>query len=146
MSSSTGTVRNATRNQITADYNFEKAFIFDNKFITGEYNNASGSEVTLTLGQLLGRVSATGRLVPLVATATDGSQNVVGILADTITVPDATTVTINVCTFGEVNERVLSLETGTTLDSVIAGRRLRDLIADKGIHLVPTTENTGFDN
>lgn len=144
----TGTPRNITRNQIYTDYNFEKAFIFDNEFIRGQYTNSTGSEVTLSIGRVMGRISASGLFLPLVSTASDGSQFPVGILAENVTVANNATVNINICVKGDVNQNVLSFASSETLDTVISGRRLRDRIAadTQGIRIVPTVENTRFDN
>jgi len=145
---STGTPRDITRNQIIVDYNFEKAFLFDNNYSAGEYTNSTGSEVTLNLGRVMGRIAADGKLLPLDSTATDGSQFPVGILAETVTVADGASATLNFCVAGEINENVLSFTGAETLDTIVDSRQLRDRIAGdtEGIKLVTSIENTNFDN
>ncbi|MBL4809481.1 MAG: head decoration protein [Phycisphaerales bacterium] len=137
-----------TNNQQTT--NFDNSFIFlrDNKYEGGSTTNDTYDAITLPAGTLMGRVSATGELVPLVSTATDGSQIPVGVLTQSITIEAGDTVSINVCTGGEVAEEKIVLDAGDTLDTVIDGRQLRDKIAADtvGIVLVTGTEMTAFDN
>ncbi len=51
------------------------------------------ANVTLTRGQLLGKITASGQVTPLNAAATDGSQNVYGILAENIATTAAASAT-----------------------------------------------------
>lgn len=143
------TVRNVQGNFVTADTNRAKIFIFQNEFNSGTLLNASGDEKTFMTGLLLGRISASGNIVPWDATATDGSQFPIGILATTVTLADAATASIRYCINGDVNGGELILDVnGQTLDNVVSGRRLRDRIeADtKGIRLVDVVDQTFLDN
>ena len=48
----------------------------------------SGSDRVLTIGTVLGRLTATGKVVDLALTGTDGSQTVYGVLVTNTTAPD----------------------------------------------------------
>jgi hypothetical protein len=125
-----------------------KIFIWDNKYITGSYNNSGYTPVTLTAGTLMGRVAATQKVIPLVSSATDGSQFPVGILAESVTVDDGDTVNVSICNAGSVVEGSVILDSGDTMDTVIDDKSIRDRIASDtiGIKLVGGTENTANDN
>ncbi len=47
--------------------------------------NPGGAAATLEIGLVLGRVTASGKLVPHAPVAADGSQNAVAVLADRVT-------------------------------------------------------------
>lgn len=146
MSTVTNTVN--TTNQMVNNYNTTKVFIGENTFENGTYTNGTGSSATLVAGTLMGRVSASGILIPLVAAATDNSQFPVGVLVNNVTVADTASAAISICVSGRVNANALVLHSGNTLETVISGRRLRDRIAGDtlGIKLTVSTENTSFDN
>lgn len=63
-------------------------------FVKDSYNfdqvtltNGGGTDEQLIVGTVLGKVTATGKLVPLAHGAVDGSQNFAGFLAGNVTVP-----------------------------------------------------------
>lgn len=56
-------------------------------------NNGTGTAVTLTTGTVLGKITASGLFVQLAPGATDGSQNVAGILGPTSVIPATGTTT-----------------------------------------------------
>ena len=146
---SSATNRNFTRNQLSTDYDFAKVFRFANSYIQANYSNDTGNEVELKVGTVMGRKHADGLVIPLVATADDGSQFPIGVCAEDVTVADGGTVNdLNIVNDGDIRESGLVLPDGTTLDSVIDNRRLRDrLVADtKGLRLVEVQENTKFNN
>ncbi len=137
------------RNNLQVNYDFEKIFLFNNNYISVQYTNPSATEVaTLNAGLVVGRVSASRLILPLVGTATDGSQYVLGILASTVQVAPSATLTVNVCIEGDVNEAAVTFAGAQTYDTVVSGRVLRDKIAAEtaGIRLTGTIENTAFDN
>jgi hypothetical protein len=125
-----------------------KIFIWDNKYFTGSYTNDTYDPITLTAGTLLGRVSATQKLIPLASGASDGSQFPVGVLAETITIADGDTSNLSVCNFGSVVEQLVILDGSDTMNTVISGKSIRDRIASDtmGIKLVSQDQLTGYDN
>lgn len=53
---------------------------------SGTLLNAGGAAVTFEIGSVLGKVTASGKLVPLAPGASDGSQTVAALLGDRVTV------------------------------------------------------------
>jgi len=125
-----------------------KIFIWDNRYEEGTYTNPTGDDVSLTKGMLMGRVSATQKLVPLASGASDGSQFPVGILADDYSVDYGESANVTICIGGDVAEELVTLNGSDTLSTVISGRSIRDRIAGDtlGIKLVAGTQMTAFDN
>jgi hypothetical protein len=125
-----------------------KIFIWDNRYEEGTYTNPTSDDVSLTKGMLMGRVSATQKLVPLASGASDGSQFPVGILADDYDVDYGESANVTICIGGDVAEELVTLNGSDTLSTVISGRSIRDRIAGDtlGIKLVAGTQMTAFDN
>ena len=125
---------------------------------------ASGATITYTqkvggIGDIpaliVTPVPSTGTLAANIATTTagslvqpDGAQYPVGILAETITLANGAEANINYCISGTVNESMVILAAGDTLDTVIEHKRIRDRIKSdtKGIRLGAVTEGTFTDN
>lgn len=127
----------------TTQYENKRYFIFNNTFADGQLNNSDEYEpVTFRKGTLLGRIAASGILVPLDSGASDGSQYPVGVLAGDFTVEEGDTVGIRMCVSGEVNEYAIIFSGDDDFDTIVSGRTLRDRIgADTvGITLVPVEE------
>lgn len=143
---STGTIVKDTANQL--NINIDSSFIFlgSNSYERAEYTNPLGTAVTLEAGTILGRVSATGKMLPLAIGAADGSQHFVGVLTETETVAGSATVNISMCVEGKVAQDKLVFNASEDLESVVDGRQLKDIIAGQGIKLVATYELSGFDN
>lgn len=144
---SANTVLNTGQQTIT-NYDVTKIFVYNNRYEEGQYNNSGYDEVTLALGTLMGRVSATQMLVPHDSSASDGSQYPVGVLAQARTVDAGETVYVTICVSGDVVESQITLAAGDTMNTVISDRSIRDRIAGDtmGIKLVGGTEMTAFDN
>ena len=148
MSSATITIN--TGQQITTQYNLEKLFLWSNRYENDNYvNNFSYSTITLLAGTVMGRVASTGVLIPSTASAVDGSQYPIGVLArDIVNMAAGSTQLCAICIAGDVSAPLLIFTFGDTLDTVVNGRRYRDRIqADSaGIVLRGRTEMTGYDN
>ena len=146
MSEVTNTIN--TDNQQHNDFDTSKIMLGDNKYEAGYYNNSTYAEVTLQAGTVMGRIATTNYLVPLEAGASDGSQFPAGILAQDHTVADGVTANMNICVAGEVAEEKVLLTDGSTLETVISSKRIKDRIMSDtaGIILVLGTELTGTDN
>lgn len=145
---STATTTQNTDNTLWTDYDFAKLFIWDNRYAKATYTNPTGSEVVLVPGTLLGKITASGKLLPLVAAAGDGSNIPVGVLAQGATVAIAASVDLFYCTQGDVAAGLLIFNAAETLDTVVTGRTLGDrLKADTlGINPVVSDELTVADN
>lgn len=147
---STYTLRLNTGQQITSDYDLSKIFIWDNRYESDNYVNNSGySTVNIPAGTVMGRIASSGVLVPCLASAVDGSQFPIGILAkDVIGLASGATIQCSICIAGDIAAEQIGFFYGDTLDTVVAGRRFRDRIqADSsGLILRTVTNMTDFDN
>ena len=138
-----------TSNTLYTDYDVSKIFVFSNRYEKGVLLNASGGVKTFNTGTLLGRVTASGKFVPVASGASDGSEIPVGILKTTVTeLADSSEKSVNICIAGDVVQGKVILDGSDTLDTVIDGRPIKDRIAadTMGIKLVKSSELTGFDN
>ena len=135
--------------QLFVNTDLSKIFVFGNEYIYAPYNNSAYDAVTLQAGTVMGRVSATGWIKPLVSSASDGSQYPVGILADDFTIAGGALVDLPICIKGDViSDKLVFSSSSDNLDTTISSRRIRDRIASdtSGIRLVPSTEMTAPDN
>ena len=138
-----------TGQQLTVNTDLSKIFLFDNRYEKAPYNNSAYDSVTLAAGTVMGRVAGTGYIIPLVSSASDGSQFPVGVLADDFIVEGGDVLDLPICVSGDVDAGKLIFVTDTdNLDVTVSSRRLRDRIGSDtvGIKLVTTTEMTDFDN
>lgn len=147
MSSNNVVLNNGVQAIINTD--LTKIFLGNNRYEDATYNNSSYSAVDLVAGTLMGRVYATGKVVPLDSENTDGSKYPVGILAnDYHLVDEGADVVVSLCIKGDVNESEIIFTDGDSMDTVVDSRLLRDRIASDtaGIIIVSSTEMTAFDN
>lgn len=138
-----------TSNTLHTDYDVSKIFVFSNRYESETLLNASGGVKSFVPGTLLGRVTASGKLVPVASAAVDGSQIPVGILKTSVEdLADAGEKKVNICISGDVVESKVVLDGADTMDTVIDGRPIKDRIAadTMGIKLVDSFELTGVDN
>lgn len=141
--------RNVTRNQATYDRNLENIFVWDGEYLDGQtFLNDTGAELTLVGGELMGRVSASGKLILMKSAAVDGSKLPVGINKTCVTIPIAGEVTTSMCVKGNVDQDLLIFDGADTLATVVSGVRYSDHIAANtvGIVLKSFNEQTKFDN
>ena len=131
--------------QMQVRTNLAKLFPFDKEIKKYTYTNASGDEVTLQAGTVMGVIAATGKVVPLASAAVDGSANPIGVLAQDYTVADATTVTVGVAIRGEVRRDMILLQGADTLSTVISLRRIEERLEDRLI-IRGVTSMTNYDN
>jgi len=146
---STATEVSKTNNYLHTDYDVSKIFVFGNRYEKNTLTNASGGVKSFLPGTLLGRITASGKLVPLASAAVDGSEIPVGILKTSVVdLADATDSEVNVCIAGDVVEAKIIFDGADTVDTVVDGRPLKDRIAadTMGIKLVDSFELTGTDN
>lgn len=125
-----------------------KLFIWNNRYADANYTNSTYDNVTLKAGTLVGKVSATQEIKPLVSTASDGSQYPVGILAEEVVIAAGAQVSLSYCVAGDVAQEKVVLDAGDTMDTVISGRSIYDRIGGDtvGIKLVLGTQFTDTDN
>jgi len=137
-----------TSNQLTANYDRSKFAIGNNDFRKGAYTPTA--DASLDEGLVFGRVSATGAIVPLAFDAADGSQRPVGALytatASSVLVVDSVASNLELVNKGRINATKLNFKAGTTIDSVIDGQRLGDLLNGIGLVLETSTQLNELDN
>ncbi len=145
----TATRITSTRNQATTNYDFASLFTGTFQQETGNVA-ASGDDVTVTFGQILGRVAATGKLAISKSAGTDGSEIPVGVCLVTQTIADGENADIPIATTGMVNEDKLVFDGTDDLDTEVTSqnRVFRDLIPSttEGIKLRSINELAETDN
>jgi len=132
----------------TTKYDTAKLCLFNNSFASGEVNNEDYADLVLETGTVMGRVSATGALVPLESAASDGSQYPVGVLAGNYTIADGDTQEVRIVTGGEIDASLLIFQGSDDLDTVVSGKQLRDRLASDtvGLILQDVDQLSEFDN
>ena len=149
--------RNATRNQITYDYDKRFVQLGKNEQITGVFVNETGAELVLVGGEVLAKRASGGNAGKLVAfnaaNTIAGDCEIVGINLEAITLAIGAEAKVLACNKGRVDEGLLVFIKGETLNTIVAipttnPRSVRDKIAAEtaGIDLVVVTENTKYDN
>ncbi len=143
--------RNATNNQSTADYQFLKMFIFDNRFEKGIFKQAATglqNSGNLQTGMLVARDTATpGQYIPVTSANLADVVGVVAMEDNVIAVAANGTQQIAICTKGDVDSNLFVLPATVTLDTAVGNKALRDVLEAIGLHLVNgTVDNTNFDN
>lgn len=135
-------------NPLITNFDTNKTFVWNPRTTTGTYDNSTYDDVTLAKGTLMGRISASGLLVPLTSGASNGSQFPVGILLEDTVIEGSSEAELTIVVAGDVVEDKIVFQGSDTLNTVVSGRRLRDRIgADTvGIKLVGGTDLTGTDN
>ena len=143
-------VRDNTRNQAAFDRTLNNLLIYGNSFLKGDYANISGALETVAVGQLLGRVAATGKLVVCKSAAVDGSAEPAAInVVELEDIAIAGTVdNIAPCNGGKVNVNAIVFDGTDTLDTLVGGVRMGDLLIrnSKDLELIDVLGNTEFDN
>lgn len=130
------------------NYSNEHLLIFGNEFESADFENTDAYEATLALGTVMGRIAATGKVVPVDSSASDGSQFPVGVLASDYVVESGDTISVRMVVAGEINGNMLVFPNGETLDTVISSKQMRDRIASDtvGIKLSFPDELSALDN
>ena len=134
--------------QLTITTDLSKIFLWNNRYDTAENTNATGATIEYLAGTIMGKIASTGKVIPLLSGAVDGSQYPVGILASDYSVVAGATVTMCYCTAGDVAAEQLIFTGGNTLATVIELKQLRDRIASDtvGIVLKTATNNSVQEN
>lgn len=137
-----------TANQLNINRDDSIIFLWDNRYEPFTHTNITGAEETILAGTVMGRIAATGLLLPLVAAAIDGSQIPIGISTEDITLAIGASAVMSICVAGDVAEEKLIFNAAETVATLSDGRRLDDRIgADTvGIKLVPSTDLSKYDN
>jgi hypothetical protein len=134
-----------TRNQLFSAYDYSKIFIFDNKYRKVNLANATGSDMVLVAGTVIGCVGITHAPYD----ADTSNQLPVGILAEDITIANGTNADVTICNGGKVaEEKVVFFDTDDTLAGIVSNRSIRDMLISNtlGLELVTADEITSADN
>lgn len=78
------TLRDNTTSQATIDYQIKRLILKNIETVREDYANISGALESVSVGTLIGKVAATGKVVPHDSTAVDGSQVPIGIMLDNL--------------------------------------------------------------
>lgn len=133
-------------------------FIWNSRYntITAQYTNSTGSTVDLAKARIMGRIATTGKLLPQVSTATDGSQVPMGLLAEDYSVANGATVNVTLCIQGDVDANMIGFGGSDTLATVISLTdsatntvkigTIGDILTRGGILPIASTEMNYADN
>ncbi|MBC7486099.1 MAG: head decoration protein [Cytophagaceae bacterium] len=125
-----------------------KIFIWANRTINGTFVNSTGSPLVIPAGQVIGRIASSQNMAICKSAASDGSQYPIGLLFETTTFATGETKQITICNKGDVAREQVVFDGTDTFATPVLLRSLEDRITGdtEGIHLVPTTELSNYDN
>ena len=113
----------------------------------------TGETIPTARMTVLGQVSASLKLVPLVAAATDGSQfpfailNQEAIPAADVVAGDVELTNIVKGGDGKINKASIVFHNGTdTLDTIVSGRTIESYLNDKGLFFKDVVDIVGYEN
>lgn len=135
--------------QLNTKIDLSQIFLGGNKTLTATYTNGSGSAVTLTPGQVFGRITASAKVALQDKDSTDGSQSARFVLMSShASVANGADATVTLCYAGDVDASKLVWGSGESLTTAVgtAGINQDILIANSQLILVTGIENTQFDN
>lgn len=143
------TVRLATDRQLIVTEQVKRIFLFGNTTVDGTYKNITAGLETVKMGQVMGKVAATGKWVICKSGATDGSQIPRTVSPEEIT--DATAgqeVLVSLIDGGEINKAGLVFNGTDTLDTLVGGVRMEDLLIanSRSLSLKTITDTAAFGN
>jgi hypothetical protein len=106
----------------------------------------SGTGASVTSITIQNGTSGTLNAVSPITSTTVGST--IGILKmeGINTMADGTSMLANVCIDGDIDASMLILPTGVTLDTIVSGKALRDILTTQGFVLNNVIEGTKFNN
>ena len=149
MSEITQTVRFASDRQLIVTEQVKRIFLFGNTTVDGTYKNITAGLETVKMGQVMGKVTATGKWVICKSAAVDGSAIPRAVSSEEIT--DATAaqeVLVSLIDGGEINKAGLVFNGADTLDTLVGGVRMEDLLIanSRSLSLKTITDTAGFGN
>lgn len=134
--------------QLKVNTDRSKVFLWNRRSEKGQITNGTGGTVNYPEGTVMGRISASGKFAPFASGAVDGTQHPIGVLIESYAIVAADTQDVFISVSGDVAEEKLIFQGADTLETVISGQRVRDILQGKsvGIKLVKSTEMTNYDN
>lgn len=146
---SDATIKVQTTNQLFTDYDVSKFLLGFNSFTEADLT-ASGADVVLTQGTIMGMISATGKIVPMASAATDGSALPYGVCIVDQTVVDGTTATIKLVNKGRIPSSKLVFQGADTINTEVGPvsykKTYNALLNEIGLILEDSIEMTAADN
>lgn len=141
------TQRNATRNQSTVDYSRSSLLIRETRTDHVTFLNNTGAELVAETGLLVLRNSADASQC-IFASAGATLENVIGVLVmdGTVTLANGESTSALYCMKGDIDSNLLILPDTVTLDTITAGKTLKDRLTGLGFVLKSVTETKNFDN
>jgi len=149
MSDITQTVRTATDRQLIVTEQVKRIFLFGNTTVDGVYKNITLAAESVKIGQLMGKVASTGKWTICKSGATDGSQIPRAICPVEITdAAAAEEVLVSLIDGGEVIKQGIVLDGTDTLDTLVGGIRIEDLLItnSRSLSLKSVADTSGFGN
>lgn len=134
-----------TSNKLVTNYDVSKFCLGDNSFID-VIVTASGADVALVQGNVLGVIAATDKAIKLSYDAADGSKYPVGACVISQTVKDGSSQTVRLVNKGKIEISKLSFETDTTIDSLVDSQAIKYHLNKMGLELISSTDLTNYDN
>jgi hypothetical protein len=143
------TVTVNTANQLYINNDSSQVFI-GNTFTrrSESVTNSTYDAITISVGTVMGRVTASNTMIPFKSTAVDGSQIPRGLMNSTVIIPAGEQVELPIVISGEVATNKLVFErSGDSITTSVGSLGLvQDLLGAIGIKLVNSREMTEFDN
>jgi hypothetical protein len=138
-----------TQSQSITNYDYSKLFLTNFKAEDGNMA-ASGADIVLVVGMVLGRIAATGKIAISKSAVSDGSEIPLGICVVDQTIADGENADISFATVAKADATKLVFDGTDTLDTVVTSqnRTFRDLIpaSTEGIQLENLTQLAEYDN
>lgn len=134
-----------TRNQTNFKYDYSKIFL--RNILTREIEiSASGSDLELEAGMVIGTISASGKGKVMASGSSDGSQYPTGMVIQAVTIADGDTATVTICIGGEVDKNGIILDGTDTLSTAVSDRIYLDWLRSIGITAKETDSLSEYDN
>lgn len=110
--------------------------------------NSTYDDITIAVGTVMGRVTASSIMIPFKSDAVDGSQIPRGLMNNTVIIPAGEQVELPIVISGEVaTNKLVFAKSGDAITTIVGSLGLvQDLLGAIGIKLVNTRENTQYDN
>lgn len=137
-----------TGSQLFINNDSSQTFIGNQFTRRSEYvNNSLYDDVTIAVGTVMGRVSATGEVVPMESDASDGSQYPIGLMNNTVIIPGGETVELPIVIMGEVAQnKIVFAKDGDSLTTTVGIHQVQDWLGLCGIKVIASREMTDYDN
>lgn len=135
----------STQSQLSVNTDTSKVFLWNRRSQAGTLGNSTYAPVTYPEGTVMGRINTTGVFAPFVSGASNGQQNVIGVLIDDYTIAAGAVANVFICDDGDVDQTQLIFQGADTLTTVVGAMQVKDHLKRAGIKLVGGEELTKYD-